>query len=102
MFYQMEKICPFGSEKVGGGLRRPARHISGAENLQVLSSTKARTSGTDNDNRKSLSGLKVGQSVNSFSVVMNYTREGELKTLNQILCNQLIQISTLGHGMIRA
>ncbi len=83
----MEKLCPFGSGKMLGGLRRPARHISGVEYLQVLSSTKARTSGTDNDNRKSLSGLKVGQYVNSIDVVMNYTREGVFKTLNQNYAN---------------
>jgi len=98
----MEKLCPFGSGKIGGGLRRPARQISGAVYLQVLSSTKARTSSTDNDNRKTLSGLKVGQYVNSLCVVMNYTREGELKTLNQNLCKQSIQISMLGHGMTHA
>ena len=68
----MEKLCPFGSEKVVGGLRRPARHISGPEYLQVLSSTSARTSSTDNDNRKSLSRLKEGESINSYCVVMNY------------------------------
>jgi hypothetical protein len=63
----MEKLCPFGSGKSASGLRRPARHISGAVYLQVLSSTSARTSSTDNDNRKALSGLNVEQTINSLS-----------------------------------
>jgi len=98
----MENLCPFVCEKLPGGLRRPARHISGAEYLQVLSSTISKNFRYCLYNHFFLSGLKVEQSINSLYVVMNYGREGELKTLNQILCKQQIQISTLGLGMIHA